>query len=133
MTNVGTGGGLYEALMQLRDAAKPRTLWADAVCIDQENLLERGEQVKIMRKIYSRATRVLIWLGPEDDKTSAALHMITELKDHVASRGLSLEALRALKDEDPVTEILGLEDHTYSVEALAPLCNLYRRPWFKRI
>lgn len=133
MTSVRIGGGLYEALMQLRDAAKSRTLWADAVCIDQENLPERGEQVKIMRKIYSRATRVLIWLGPEDDKTSAALHMLTELKDHVASRGLSLEALRALKDEDPVTEILGLEDHTYSVEALAPLWNLYRRPWFKRI
>jgi hypothetical protein len=133
MTTVRIGGGLYEALMQLRDPAKSRTLWVDAVCIDQENLPERGEQVKIMRKIYSRATHVLIWLGPEDDMTAAALHMIAELKNHVASRGLSLEALRALKDEDPVTEILGLEYHTYSAESLAPLWNLYRRPWFKRI
>lgn len=133
MTNVKIGGGLYEALMQLRDAAESRTLWVDAVCIDQENLPERGEQVKIMRKIYSRATHVLIWLGPEDENTSAALHMITELKNHVASQGLSLEALRALKDEDPVTEILSLDYNAYSVESLAPLWNLYRRPWFKRI
>ncbi|KAG9206106.1 hypothetical protein G6514_004827 [Epicoccum nigrum] len=133
MTNVRIGGGLYEALMQLRDAAKSRILWVDAVCIDQENLPERGEQVKIMRKIYNSATHVLIWLGPEDDKTSAALYMITELKNHVASRGLSLEALRALKDEDPVTEILGMEDHVYSAECLAPLWNLYHRPWFRRI
>lgn len=41
-------------------------LWVDAVCIDQENFKERGEQVKIIKQIYTRAARVLVWLGPED-------------------------------------------------------------------
>jgi hypothetical protein len=39
-------------------------VWVDAVCIDQSSLKERNHQVKIMSSIYSRATNVLVWLGP---------------------------------------------------------------------
>jgi hypothetical protein len=39
-------------------------LWVDAICIDQENTLERGHQVRQMAEIYSRAKSVLAWLGP---------------------------------------------------------------------
>jgi hypothetical protein len=38
-------------------------LWIDAVCIDQQNLSERGHQVKQMGDIYSQAKTVLLWLG----------------------------------------------------------------------
>ena len=33
------------------------------MCIDQQNLDERSKQVQYMRLIYSRATRVMVWLG----------------------------------------------------------------------
>ena len=46
---------------------KARLLWADAICIDQSNLRERGEQVQLMRSIYQQAKEVLVWLGPEDE------------------------------------------------------------------
>lgn len=56
---------LYAALLTLRHEIKePRTLWVDALCIDQSNTAERSSQVRIMRDIYSQASRVLVWLGP---------------------------------------------------------------------
>ena len=40
-------------------------LWVDAVCINQSDIEERGHQVKLMRRIYKNATRVLIWIGED--------------------------------------------------------------------
>ncbi|KAF1915963.1 heterokaryon incompatibility protein-domain-containing protein [Ampelomyces quisqualis] len=44
------------------------SIWIDTVCIDQENLSERGHQVKQMGDIYSRAKTVLMWLGLHHSK-----------------------------------------------------------------
>ncbi|KFA68957.1 hypothetical protein S40285_06997 [Stachybotrys chlorohalonatus IBT 40285] len=49
-----------------------RTLWVDALCINQSDLDERSQQVSIMRDIYASAGHVLIWLGEGDDDTDAA-------------------------------------------------------------
>jgi hypothetical protein len=40
--------------------------WYDALCIDQDNDLERGHQVRLMGEIYKHAWRVLAWLGTND-------------------------------------------------------------------
>lgn len=39
-------------------------VWADALCIDQSNVEERNEQVRMMPSIYENAESVAIWLGP---------------------------------------------------------------------
>jgi hypothetical protein len=44
-----------------------RTLWIDAVCIDQSNNLERNHQVQQMGQIYSRAHNVVAWIGDDPD------------------------------------------------------------------
>jgi hypothetical protein len=58
---------LYLALRSLREdpywKLPERTVWADAICIDQENLEERLSQVRLMDFIYSRAIGVVVWLG----------------------------------------------------------------------
>ena len=64
---------LHGALVQLRDRVVRRRLWVDAVCIDQANIKERGEQVQIMRRIFTNATHVWIWLGLEESSTSDAV------------------------------------------------------------
>lgn len=58
---------LYTALLRFRQPDRVRTLWADAVCINQSNDLEKGQQVNLMTRIYSQPKSVLIWLG--DDTT----------------------------------------------------------------
>jgi len=37
-------------------------LWADAICIDQTNNVEKGFQIPLMGKIYSQAESVFVWL-----------------------------------------------------------------------
>ncbi|KAI0412566.1 HET-domain-containing protein [Xylaria grammica] len=54
---------LFRALKRLRRLFKPRVLWVDAVCINQEDLDERSAQVALMADIYSSAESTTIWLG----------------------------------------------------------------------
>lgn len=61
------GENLWQALNHLRYPGEDRTLWIDAICIDQNNNIERARQVKMMGKIYQRAREVLVWLGPKSE------------------------------------------------------------------
>jgi hypothetical protein len=55
------------ALRRFRYPQSDRILWMDQLCIDQDNLQERSEQVNLMWKIFSQADTVLMWLGPDSD------------------------------------------------------------------
>lgn len=54
---------LFAALRRLRDIQNPRILWVDAICINQDSLSERRNQVLLMGHIYRQADGVVIWLG----------------------------------------------------------------------
>ncbi|KAF1836927.1 HET-domain-containing protein [Decorospora gaudefroyi] len=54
---------LFTALRRLRKRDRPVLLWADAVCINQEDPLERTHQVSLMGQIYSNSQETVIWLG----------------------------------------------------------------------
>lgn len=58
---------LYNALQRLRKVDAPRSMWIDALCIDQADLQEKGHQVAHMGQIFRRADRVVIWLGDTGD------------------------------------------------------------------
>jgi hypothetical protein len=47
---------LRDVLRRVRLPNTPRNIWADQICIDQGNLEERGHQVKLMGKIFSRSS-----------------------------------------------------------------------------
>lgn len=55
----------FEALISIRHF-NCLFIWIDQLCVDQNNLSERGEQVVLMHKIYSTATGVYVWLGKFD-------------------------------------------------------------------
>jgi hypothetical protein len=67
---------LHALLSNIRHEDTARTLWVDAICIDQTNLAERSSQVQIMDRIYSTATLVLAWLGEAADGSDEAIEMI---------------------------------------------------------
>lgn len=73
---VSIGSNLDSALRHLRHPSAPRTLWVDAVCINQDDLDERAAQVALMRRVYSCASTVVIWLGPAADNSDAAMQSI---------------------------------------------------------
>ena len=43
-------------------------LWVDAICINQQDLRERSEQVLQMPKIYQAAATTIVWLGEVSDQ-----------------------------------------------------------------
>ena len=61
---------LWQALLQLRLPDKVRYLWIDALCINQVDKKEKALQVGYMRTIYERASRVIVWLGEDDNMRS---------------------------------------------------------------
>lgn len=72
---------LAQALRRLRSAHSedaPRVLWADAICINQSNLLEKNTQVPLMTKIYSAAGRVVVWTGLKDTKVATTAVKVIE-------------------------------------------------------
>ncbi|KAK3370997.1 heterokaryon incompatibility protein-domain-containing protein [Lasiosphaeria ovina] len=73
------------ALKRVRLDSRARVVWIDAVCINQANKAEQGHQVQLMPDIYSRAKRVLIYLGEATEQETKGLHHLPVL-DH---RGLS--------------------------------------------
>ena len=59
---------LESALRGLRYENQSRVLWVDALCINQGDNVERSYQVRMMRSIYVRAHRVVVWLGSGGDE-----------------------------------------------------------------
>ncbi|KAK7983293.1 carbohydrate-binding module family 18 protein [Apiospora arundinis] len=69
---------LAVALKNLRYPHQMRTLWVDAVCIDQRNPRERNHQVQMMSMIYTRANSVCIWLGEHTKDSRIAIDFIRD-------------------------------------------------------
>jgi hypothetical protein len=58
-----------------------RTVWIDAICINQDDILERNVQVQMMGMVYEKATCVLIWLGEEIGNSGAGLRYFKDLDE----------------------------------------------------
>lgn len=124
---------LASALRHLRQQDAARTLWIDAICIDQQNVAERSEQVGKMGHIYRSATRVLVWLGPASPDSDLAMGLV----DHLG------QVLRfdCLSETFTPTSIGAAEPHWADLTQLLPyqehelhaLDSLFARPWFDRL
>ncbi|KAI1749024.1 heterokaryon incompatibility protein-domain-containing protein [Xylaria castorea] len=117
------------ALRHLRYTDRPRFIWVDAVCIDQRNNVEKGPQVAMMGEIYRLATRVVVWLGPEESHSDRALSWLEYMGSQV-EYDYSLEPVPGAADESmsDVNVPIPLE-----AADLSCLYHLLCRPWFERL
>lgn len=72
---------IADALRQTRRPDQSRRLWADSVCINQEDEEERGSQVRLMGRIYATSQCTLICLGPGSDFEQDAHDVQTLISD----------------------------------------------------
>jgi hypothetical protein len=103
---------LEAALRDLRDGARARRVWADAVCIDQLNVTERNHQVALMGRIYSTAQHTVIHLGNLTAEANGVLSAASQRPGNAGNRLLPVNG-------PSVTE-LAQQD-------------LLNRSWFRRI
>lgn len=80
-----------------------KLLWVDAICINQDDLVERGRQVTMMGRILALCKNLVIWLG---EPGTGALGIAQS------------QLFRQQKNNDH--------------DAVAALLSILRRPWFKR-
>jgi hypothetical protein len=74
---------LHSAICSIAEHGKLHTSWwwIDAICINQEDIEERGFQVSLMRELYSRAGQTVAYLGSDIDNTSKGLKWIEKLEE----------------------------------------------------
>lgn len=125
------GGNLALALRSLRYRDAVRTLWIDAICINQKDPEERTQQVARMAAIYKSASRVVVWLGPDSEDSDLAMKTLYYLGQQVV----------CTKDNWLLTRPGGVEGSwcesksilPYSDQVWTAIDNLLARPWFTRV
>jgi hypothetical protein len=83
-------GSLYQALRDLRYkdlSQKDRVIWADGICINQNDLKERQQQVSMMGEIYRNAAQVITYIGPEKNDSNRAVDFACELLQYFFKNG----------------------------------------------
>jgi hypothetical protein len=81
-------------LRQVRACSKIRTIWVDAVCINQDQISEQNSQVSMMGRIYKKAERVDICISYPRHDFSPAVKLLTN--DNGVLRELELATDPAL-------------------------------------
>ncbi|KAH8648784.1 heterokaryon incompatibility protein-domain-containing protein [Tricladium varicosporioides] len=80
---------LFAALQHLR-LEQGLPLWIDAICINQQDIEERSHQVLRMNSIYSKAARVISWIGESSEDDKLASHLMstvgTQSEEHLYAR-----------------------------------------------
>lgn len=95
-----------------KDSASFR-IWADAICINQSDSLERSQQVTLMPQIYSKAKLVLGWLGDQhNEDISIATQTVGLIHAALASIG---------DDEHKLLQLEWLKN--YPSLTVAPVCD----------
>ncbi|TPX06859.1 uncharacterized protein E0L32_002355 [Thyridium curvatum] len=104
----GITASLDAALRDMRDQSRQHRIWADALCINQDDVEERSRQVRIMGTIYATARNTIIHLGgltPNVELVFAAAAGTSTRQDEAARR-----------------EVL-----------TAAALDILQRPWFQRV
>ncbi|XMA11456.1 hypothetical protein WAI453_004247 [Rhynchosporium graminicola] len=102
---------LASALDHVRSQHKTVTFWADALCINQKDDVEKSAQVAMVGDVYREGTGTQIWLGEERDGSDLAMDLIAQMD------GEDLES----------------EKNRFDEEGLRAISNLQARDWWSRV
>lgn len=100
---------LHSTLLRLRDRFFERILWADSICINQEDEKEKESQIQFMTKIYRPADRVIVYLGETASDSDQAMEVL-----HAAAGDDSTDVEVSERSQEVILKLLG-------------------RPWFRRM
>jgi hypothetical protein len=118
---------LRSALLYLRSCSEVRSVWIDALSINQSDLIERNFMVSQMHTIYNRAQKTIAWLGEATEKSNEAIRFFNQrTKDgaHFCPM-LDLKVLhgRAI-NEEPIPET--------EIKVWEALEDFFSRAWWTR-
>ncbi|KAM0433386.1 hypothetical protein ACHAPT_004263 [Fusarium lateritium] len=112
----------WKAIFPDRDVGT-RRLWADALCINQADNKEKGEQVQLMKEVYSMAEIVFCALDAKapDNEMQLAFHAIKSIATGADEDGFDPVVLDSLLNPKPRRPKM-----RRVTECLTFTCQLYR-------
>ncbi|KAJ4313499.1 hypothetical protein N0V84_009376 [Fusarium piperis] len=146
-TNLPITPALDTALRHLRRREEPIILWVDQICIDQSNHAEKADQVLLMSDVYTKAEQVLVWLGPEADRSDELMDVWQEVGQRALDLGIqdycTRERMPLLQDimkdpkfDHPLTkgyhELVDLARPQFE-DLLQATVDWNDRLWFRRV
>lgn len=111
---------LWSALCRVRSHSETLRVWADAICINQNDASEKAKQVMAMKMIFQHARLVVVDLGEEGGGSEALLPKLS-----------AVPTIRNLR-KYPLGTILPLSSLSENEQTRDSLIKLLERNWFKR-
>lgn len=129
---------LEEALRELReyDCIKQGfKVWIDAICINQNDIEERAQQVGIMKHIYASAWKVVVWLGKESDDSNLAMTAVRYLSLRAGDEKLpdDLYHRRRTVDLRPLFIVWSTYKSYLKIEVYRALYRVFSRQYWQRL
>lgn len=119
------------AIRRIRSTHSTVNLWIDAICINQEDLIERESQVEKMGSIYAAAAEVVVYLGEEEHDSKQAMDFLASLHTQswqsVLSDDMKL-ALQSLLRRSWFSRIWVLQE-IHNAKHVRMVCGEENAPW----
>ncbi|RFU31490.1 hypothetical protein B7463_g4858, partial [Scytalidium lignicola] len=116
---------ITKILPSLLEKNGPHLVWIDGVCINQNDDDEKGSQIPLMQQIYTKAVKVMIWLGDGDEWVEKAMTQIVDITGK----------LKRFKAARVITEEMLADAGLPSLYSLVwgGIHSLLSRGWFTRV
>jgi hypothetical protein len=119
---------LKDALQAIRDPINPKLVWADAICINQDDDNEKSQQVAVMDRIYEYARSVTVWLGRDTEGISSdCFDLIRQTNRHLD------ELLDKYGDVSDIPTITQPCPIPFDQSIWNKVVKMMKLPWFKRV
>ncbi|GKU21760.1 unnamed protein product [Fusarium langsethiae] len=135
---------LHEALVEITKSRQNEPLWIDQICINQEDMVEKSEQVSKMNVIYDKAETVVAWLGPAVHNTELGIDFVKRVGDVALptatdmfrwdNYGETHEETKLERTEALTTEQSGELGIPFDdAESWTAFADFFDRPWYQRM
>ncbi|KAL7625878.1 hypothetical protein AAE478_005102 [Parahypoxylon ruwenzoriense] len=130
--SIHVGSNLLDVLCERARRRLTGFVWADAICINQNDDKEKTRQVRMMRDIYSKAKRVVIWIGKQlTDYNTRGYELAKNLYQKLDGDNYDMNA-STYDFHDFDCKSQGVPDPLQN-QIWAGLFDILRHPWFTRI
>ncbi|RBR26392.1 uncharacterized protein FIESC28_00797 [Fusarium coffeatum] len=135
---------LHEAIVAIDKFIPGQNLWIDQICINQDDLKEKSEQVTKMNLIYDKAETVLAWLGPSDTTTQLGINFVKKVGEVALPTATDWFRWDNYDQTHEETKLERKEELTLDQSrelgipfddqaSWSAFTNFFNRPWFQRM
>jgi hypothetical protein len=119
-------------LRYLRDARRELKVWADGICINQNDFKEKNVQVGLMGSIYKLARHTIIFLGEETPESKVVMNAARLPRAKFAGTPELLSNFLGMQEDEENLEVKSAPVLSKEILGLAEK-HILQKPWFNRV